>query len=134
MFFFLLAFAAIDFSWLLFNQMSMQDAVRSAARYATTGNHLPNPAQPGTNLSRVASIDQILTQAAVGTHIDSIVISSVAGGVGSAGGPGDTVTVKAVCDVPLLTTALGSFFSGNKFNFTVSATFNNEQFPAAMTP
>jgi len=133
MFFFLLAFAAIDFSWLLFNQMNMQDAVREAVRYASTGNHLPNPGVPGTNLSRVASIDQVLTQAAVGTKIQSIVISSVAGGVGSAGGPGDTVTVTAICDVPLLTTALGSFFSGNQFNFTVSATFNNEPFPSSQT-
>jgi Flp pilus assembly protein TadG len=133
MFFFLLAFAAIDFCWLLFNQMNMQDAVREAARYASTGNSLPNPNLPGTNLSRIASIDQTLTNAAAGKTVQSIVISSVTGGAGSAGGPGDTVTVQANCAVPLLTTALGSFFGGNQFTFTVRASFKNEPFPAAQT-
>ncbi len=127
MIFFLLSFAVIDFSWLLFNQMSMQDAVREAARYASTGAVITTPA--GTTLSRVASIDQTLQNAAVvGTDIQSIVISSLVGGPGSPGGPGDIVTVKAVCDVPLLTFALGTFFTGNQFNFTVSATFKNEPF------
>lgn len=127
MIFFLLSFAVIDFSWLLFNQMSMQDAVREAARYASTGAVITHSA--GTTLSRVASIDQTLQNAAVvGTDIQSIVISSLVGGPGSPGGPGDIVTVKAVCDVPLLTFALGTFFTGNQFNFTVSATFKNEPF------
>lgn len=131
--FFLLAFATIDFSWMLFNQMNMQDAVREAARYASTGNHIVTNPATGATLSRVASIDQILTQAAVGTQIQSILISSVAGGVGSAGGPGDTVTVQAVCQVPLLTTVLGSLFSGNQFSFTVRASFRNEPFPTSQT-
>lgn len=133
MFFFLLVFAAMDFCWLLFNQMNVQNAVREAARYASTGNHVVTNPATGATLTRVASITQILDQAAVGTNIQSIVISSASGGSGSAGGPGDTVTIKAVCSVPLLTTALSSFFSGNKFNFTVSASFKNEPFPATQT-
>ena len=36
--FFILVFALIDFSWLFFNQMMMQNAVREAARYASTGD------------------------------------------------------------------------------------------------
>ncbi len=127
--FFILVFALIDFSWLFFNQMMMQNAVREAARYASTGDHVTNGS---TTLSRIASIKQILNQAAaVGTDIQSIVIQSALGGVGSAGGPGDTVTVQAICDVPLLTFALGPFFPSNQFTFTVSATFKNEPFPAA---
>ena len=133
MIFFLLSFAVIDFSWLLFNQMNMQDAVREAARYASTGNHIPNPATPGSNFSRIASITQILEDSATGSNIQSIVISSASGGVGSAGGPGDTVTVKAVCDVPLLTTVLSGIFGANQFNFTVSSTFKNEPFPSSQT-
>jgi len=127
--FFVLVFALIDFSWLFFNQMMMQNAVREAARYASTGDHVTNN---GTTLSRVASIEQILQDAAaVGTDIQSIVIKSALGGVGSGGGPGDTVTVQAVCDVPLLTFALGPFFTSNQFTFTVSATLKNEPFPAS---
>jgi Flp pilus assembly protein TadG len=133
MIFFLLSFAVIDFSWLLFNQMNMQDAVREAARYASTGNHIPNPSTPGSNFSRIASITQILENSATGSNIQSIVISSALGGVGSAGAPGDTVTVKAVCDIPLLTTVLSGIFPANQFNFTVSSTFKNEPFPSSQT-
>jgi Flp pilus assembly protein TadG len=132
--FFLLAFALIDFSWLLFNQMNMQDAVREAGRYAATGQHLPDPNNPGNSLSRIASITQTLNSLKVGANIDSLVISSANGGVGSAGGPSDTVTIKAQCDLPLLTTAIGKFFgSDNKFHFTVSSTFKNEPFPSSET-
>ena len=41
--FFLASFALIDFSWLMFNQMNMQDAVREAGRYAATGNSSGGP-------------------------------------------------------------------------------------------
>jgi Flp pilus assembly protein TadG len=134
MLFFLLAFAVVDFSWLMFSQMNMQDAVREAGRFAATGNHLPNPNNPNNLLSRDASIIQVLTQAANGTHVNSVIISSVAGGVGSAGGPGDTVTITANCALPLMTTMIGSYFgTSNTFNFTVSSSFRNEPFPASET-
>jgi Flp pilus assembly protein TadG len=135
--FFILSFALMDFSWLLFNQMNMQDAVREAARYASTGDH-------SGSLSRNASIIQILNQAATktssGSSIQSIVISNSSGAVGpdgkteNAGNPGDTVTVTVTSGVPLLTTALSSFVgTSNTFNFTVSSTFKNEPFPASQT-
>lgn len=132
--FFLLTFALMDFSWLLFNQMNMQDAVREAGRYASTGQHLPDPKNPGFNLSRATSITQVVYQYKMGANVDNLVISSAGGGVGSAGGPSDTVTITATCDIPLLTTAVGKFLGAdNKFHFTVSSTFKNEPFPPAQT-
>ena len=132
--FFLLTFTLIDFCWLLFNQMNMQDAVREAGRYAVTGQHLPNPNKPGIDYSRTDSITQVLESYKVGSNIDNVEFSSVAGGVGSAGGPNDTVTIKATCDVPLLTLAIGHLFgTDNKFHFTVSSTFKNEPFPGSQT-
>lgn len=143
MFFFLLAFAAMDFCWLLFNQMNMQDAVREAARYASTGNHVTDPS--GSTLSRDQSITTILTQSAAsaGTNIQNISISNSGSGAvcssssgiaaGCAGQPGDVVTIQATCHVPLLTTALAGFFSGNQFDFTVRASFKNEPFPPGLT-
>jgi Flp pilus assembly protein TadG len=127
--FFLLAFALIDFSWLMFNQMNMQDAVREAGRYASTGNHYaPDPTTPGVTLNRVDSITHMLNQAAAGTNCTPV-ISSSSGGVGSAGLPSDTVTITANCAIPMLTTAIGSFFgTDNKYHFTVSSTFKNEPF------
>ncbi|PSH02805.1 MAG: hypothetical protein CXZ00_15520 [Acidobacteria bacterium] len=135
MIFFFLSFAVIDFSWLLFNQMNLQDAVREAGRYAATGNHLPDPKKPGATLSRAASITQVLAQTAGNAaYIQLVTIKSISGGVGSAGGPGDTVTITAVCGVPSLTTSIGKFFgSDNKFHFTVSSSFKNEPFSPTQT-
>jgi len=136
MIFFLLCFAVIDFSWLMFNQMAMQDAVREAARFAATGNHLTSA---GNTLSRDDSIKQVLNQLAMGTNVEQILITNSAGtlgpgGTASAGTPGTVVTITAVCDIPLLTTAIGSIFgSDNKFHFTVSSSFKNEPFPPAET-
>lgn len=131
--FFLLVFALIDFSWLMFSQMNMQDAVREAARYAAAGTHLPDPNTPGVTLSRTTSITQILNQAAAGANC-SPVISSASGGVGSAGGPSDIVTITANCAVPTLTTTIGGIFgTDNKYHFTVRSTFKNEPFSATQT-
>jgi Flp pilus assembly protein TadG len=135
MIFFLLAFAVVDFSWLMFSQMNMQDAVREAGRFAATGNQLPNPSNPSANLSRDASIIQILTQSSNGTHVNNVVITNVLNGVSSTGaGPaGATVTITASCSLPLFTTTIGSYFgTNNAFNFTVSSSFKNEPFPASV--
>jgi Flp pilus assembly protein TadG len=133
--FFLLTFAVVDFSWMMFTQMNVQDAVREAGRYASTGNHLPssNPTTPGATLSRVASITQIVSQSAAGANCTPSV-SSVSGGVGSAGAPGDVVTITAVCNIPLISGIAGGLAgNSNLFHFTVSSTFKNEPFPAAQT-
>ena len=47
--FFLLVFAVLDFGRLFFVQMSMQNAVQEAGRFASTGNHFPDPNNPGQN-------------------------------------------------------------------------------------
>jgi Flp pilus assembly protein TadG len=141
--FFLLLFGVIDFSWALFNQMNVQDAVREAGRYAATGNTV-------SGLSRNASIVQVLNSYAMqsGASIQSVTISSVYGGsasynettsqftgTGGAGGPSDTVTITATCSLPLLTGIIGQFFSANgTYNFTASATFRSEPFVTTPAP
>ena len=114
--FFLLAFALIDFSWLMFSQMNMQDAVREAGRYAATGNSV-------SGLSRVASITQVLDQAANAANVQgcTVTFSNSAGTVGpgwqsDAGGPGANVTITAV-RVPLLTTAIGKILRKATISF-----------------
>lgn len=131
--FFLLAFAVIDFSWLMFSQMNMQDAVREAGRYASTGNHVPNPS--GGTYTRIQSITDVLDGSAVQGNIRNctVAISSAVGGVGSAGGPGDTVTITATCAIPLLTPGLRWFPGNHDYNFTTSSTFVNEPFPPSET-
>lgn len=131
--YFLLTFAVIDFGRMFFVQMNVQQAVQEATRYASTGQHLADPNNPGQNLSRVASITQEVKQSAIGANVTNVQISSLAGGAGSAGGPGDTVTVTVTTNLALMTPMVATFFPGGVYTFTSSATFKNEPFQASNT-
>jgi len=134
--FLMLVFAVMDFGHLFYVEMTMENAVRQAGRYATTGNHLADPNNPGQNLSRVNSIIQTVQQAAAGLNVptNSITVSSVGGGAGSAGGPGDTVTISVNTGVQMMTPLIAPFFKPNgTYNFTSSVTFTNEPFPKGQT-
>jgi Flp pilus assembly protein TadG len=131
--FFFLIFALLDFGRMFFVQMNLQQAVQEAGRFASTGNHLPDPKKPGQNFSRVDSIIAAAKQEAWGADIANIQISSLAGGSGSAGGPGDTVTVSLTSNLKLMTPFVGQFFPNGAYTFTSSATFRNEPFPPGNT-
>jgi Flp pilus assembly protein TadG len=125
--FFLLTFGMIDIGHVFFVQVTLQNAMRQAGRFAVTGNHLT---QGGTGLTRVASIIQVAQQAAIGTDISKIQITSAQGGAGSGGGPDDTVIISLTTDLKLITPLIGRFFGPNGiYTFTVSTTFWNEPFP-----
>ncbi len=110
--FFLLIFGVIDFGRLFFTQATLQHALREAGRYAVTGNKLPgtNPdtSQPYT---RVESIKQAAKKAAMGLDVGAITVSSQSGGAGSAGGPGDRVTVSITYTLQLITPIIGKFYN-----------------------
>src|SRR5882724_8567455 len=74
--FFLLVFGITDFGRLFFTQETLQFALREAGRYAVTGQHQADPKNPGSNLSRVASIKAIAAQKAIGIDVSKISISS----------------------------------------------------------
>jgi Flp pilus assembly protein TadG len=129
--YFLLTFAVIDFGRMFFVQMNLQQAVQEAVRFASTGNHLSDPNNPGQNLSRINSIVQEVQQSAMGASVTNVQISSLAGGAGSAGGPGDTVTVSITSSLKLMTPMVAKFFPNGAYTFTSSATFKNEPFQAS---
>jgi Flp pilus assembly protein TadG len=132
--FFLLIFAVMDFGRMFFVQVNLQQAVQEAARFASTGNHLADPSTPGNNLSRVASIVAMAQQSAwSGANVTNVQVSSLQGGVGSAGGPGDTVTVSLTTNLALMTPMMASFFPNGSYTFTSSATFKNEPFSPGST-
>ena len=131
--FFLLLLGVFDFGRLFLVQMTLQNAVRQAGRFAITGNHLADPKNPGQNLSRVDSIIKIATEASAGMDISGIQVSSIKGGAGSAGGPGDTVTVSITDNLKLITPIIAQFFSNGTYRFTVGVTFKNEPFPPAQS-
>ncbi len=128
--FLLLICGIVDFSHIFYVEMTLQNALRQAGRYAITGNTLPSQ-------SRVASIIATAQQAAGGLNItsNSINISSNgAGGTGAAanaGGPGDIITISMSTGVPMLTPVIAPFFPNGAYNFTVSVTFKNEPFTPA---
>lgn len=126
--FLLLVFATFDFGRMFFVQMEVQCALQEAGRFASTGNQLPDPNNPGNYLSRVNSIIAIAEQAAPGIHFSGLQISSLLGGVGNAGGPGDTVTISLTTNLPLMTPLVANFFPNGQYTFTSSVTFKNEPF------
>jgi hypothetical protein len=127
--FFLLLCAVFDFGRLFFVQMTLQNAVRQAGRFAVTGNHLPDPSDPTRNLSRVDSIIRTARKAAIGLDISGIQISSANGGTGSAGGPGDIVTISITTNLKLVTPLIARFFGrSGVYPFAVSVSFKNEPF------
>jgi len=125
--FFFLIFSVFDFARLFFVQMEVDNAVMEAGRFASTGNHLPDPNNPGQYLSRVNSIIATLQQAAYGQQITSIQISSLLGGNGSAGVPGDTSNLK------LMTPMVALGFPNGTYTFVSSTSFKNEPFPPGNT-
>jgi Flp pilus assembly protein TadG len=131
--FLLLLFGTVDFAHLFWVELTLQNAIRQAGRYAITGNHLPDPNHSGQNLTRVASIVQVAQQTAVGLDVSNIQISSLTGGTGSAGGPGDTVTIALTTNMPLITPIVGKWFRNGVYTFTVSVTMKNEPFPPSDT-
>ena len=132
--FFLLIFAILDLGHMYFVQVTLENAVRQAGRFAVTGRSL-------TPLTRVESIRTIAKNAALGMDLKEIIISSSSGSatgdVGSAisnpnaaGGPGDNVNITLTTHLGFFTHYIGQYYGPNQTNtFSVSTTFRNEQFP-----
>lgn len=133
MIFFFLVFAVFDFGHLFFVEMDVQNAIQEAARYGSTGQHLPDPKNPGNTLSRVTSIINTFQKDAIGVNISNIQVTSLNGGSGSAGGPGDMLTVSATVNMPLMTPVIAQLFPHGQFTFYPSITIKNEPFPPGQT-
>jgi Flp pilus assembly protein TadG len=141
--FFLLLFAVLDYGYMFFAQMNVQQAIDDGGRYASTGNHLTvvTGGVP-TTLSRLQSIiNTIQSDISVpGINVQSnLVVCSATGGCSNtggsapAGGPEDTVTLTLTTSLPLFTPALAALFSGGVYTFTASTSFKNEPFNPSQT-
>jgi Flp pilus assembly protein TadG len=132
--FFLLTFAMLDFGYVFYVKATLENAMRQAGRYAITGNHLTGT--NGVTETRIQSIIDTATKAAIGLPISNVQISTVQGGtnfVGSAGGPGDPVTISLSVTYTFFTHFIGRYFPGGQYLFTVATTFRNENFPPSQT-
>ncbi len=126
--FLLLVFGIVDIGRVLFAHMTLQHAVREGGRFAVTGRSSPGT---GGSHPRLDSIIQVVVDDSAPFRLTTsdVLISSVGGGSGSAGGPGDRVTIAVIYPVRLLTPLIGAFFRNGAFVVDVATTFRNEPFP-----
>ncbi len=145
MVFLLLLFATIDFGYLYYVKVTLQNAVRQAGRYAITGS-----CSAGTDCFVTGTTDRYhsIIQVALAYSFGLISASDVSitclpppigrsGGCpgygGGAGGPGDTVMITATYQWNPVTALISKFFTNGSYTFSVSATFKNEAFPPPAT-
>jgi len=137
--FLLLILGTMDFAYLFYTKLTLQNAVRQAGRYAITGQCVPN-INGSCKLDRYNSIIQTLQTASNGllnsSNSNDISITCTANGGGcpnQAGGPGDIITITVTYTYTFMTAPIAKFFTGGKYVFTVSVAFNNEPFPPAQS-
>lgn len=135
--FFLLFFAVVDFGFLFFAKVTLQNAVRQAGRYAITGNCQAGNCF-GNNGNRLPTIIQtvsdysfFLTPTISVQCIHGTCSGQYGGGGNNAGGPGDIVMISAQYTwFPFVINRLvpSFLFPTGSYTFTVSSTFTNEPF------
>ncbi|WP_420995512.1 TadE/TadG family type IV pilus assembly protein [Cupriavidus sp. 30B13] len=133
--FFLVFFSIIDFSMMMFANLTMQNAVREGARFAVTGQSTLDPAN--TTQQRYQAVLAKIHDTSLGIYDMSgatvttwVNGSTQANGSTMFGGAGDLVVIQVNCSWPLLTPMVAAFFSstGGKYTFSVAATMRNEAF------
>jgi Flp pilus assembly protein TadG len=126
LFFFILA--SWDMAYFFWAKTSIQNAVRTAARYAITGNggfNNPHGDRLTIIMQTVQTYSFNLNPTVTVTCTGACPAYGGNGGSNNAGGPEDTVTIAATYTwTPVI---LGSFFGGS-YTFTEFATFKNEAF------
>ncbi|RZT42926.1 TadE/TadG family type IV pilus assembly protein [Cupriavidus agavae] len=132
--FFLLLFSIVDFGAMMWANLTMQHAVREAARYAVTGQKGLDPNQsPQRYRAVLEKLEQSslgvfnMSNAQVSTWVNG---SSQPSGAGMFGTAGDIVVIQVTCNWPLLTPVVAAFYkpTNGKYRFSVAATMRNEAF------
>ncbi len=140
MIFFTVFFSVIDFSYLLFVNLTMQHAVREGARYAVTGRSdidpSPDPGNPGQ--SRYDAAIEEMRQSSMGLwdSVSPVVTFRIVDDGGaivnlpanSAGAPNEILIIGLHCTTATLTPFTAPFFAGGKYQFDVSATMRTETY------
>jgi|SRR5471032_2813797 len=131
----LVLIGTVEMSMVYFASLTMQYAVREAARYAVTGqvNDDPNTA----NQQRYLAVLQKLQDSSAGLYakvspvlvVNNTTYSTAASYTANMfGNPGDIVVLQVLCSWKLATPVLNMVFPGGVYKFTVGATMQNEQY------
>jgi len=116
-------------------QLTLQNAVRQAGRYAITGNCIQG-SNGACSTSRYNSVMQVLEDTSTGLLNPSNVSADVSmtctnnggGCPNNAGGPLDTVSISVSYPYHFVTPLMGPLFPGGTYTIKVSAAFVNEPF------
>lgn len=119
----LLVMSVLEFGRLFYAKITVENAVRQAARFAITGNVKDDPNNPGNNLPRAEAIKQYLINHAPAVQIDKtkITVDPPDGGA-----PGQIVKVTVEHTFDFVTPLIGAFFPGGQYKFRYTTTTKNE--------
>jgi hypothetical protein len=128
----LLTFSIIDFGALFYVYLALENGASQATRYGVTGNLMDDPLNPGTKLTRDASIKLAMQQATPTLTIADSAFTFThmpAGGggwTGGSGGPTDIEKVTIVYTWNFFNPMMTAFFTGGKMVLTVDSVMKNE--------
>ena len=127
--------AVFDFGRMYFFHSRLTHAVSQATRFATAGNTLEDPLDPGTNLSRTESIALMIRELSGFSDLGDVDIDIVHIGPSGvtlvgAGGPGDVVTVTASYRLGIIAPYLAPIFEEGVFELSAATAFRNEELSA----
>jgi Flp pilus assembly protein TadG len=138
MIYFTMLFAAMDYAYLFFGNLSMQHAVREGARYAVTGQSGLDPNPTGTAQDRCDAAIALIKDQSMGFYdiVQPVVTFQTVNDDGSlstvpansCAAANDIVVIRVACSLKALTPFLTPFFTNVKYSFLVSATMKNEGF------
>ena len=134
--FFLILLTTMDFALLGFVNLTMQHAVRDAARYAITGR---SDLDPLGEDDRRRAVIQKARQSSMGffdkvTDEASIIVTDTSGNaVSGFGQPGETIVIRVNCTWPVVNPLTRATIRNDDYQFSVGATMRNEAFPVPGT-
>lgn len=118
-----LFFGIFEFGRFFYTRLTMQHAVAEAARFAVTGNVLPDTL--GNDMSRVNSIISVIRKNAEGLSLE---LDRISMDPSDGGGPGDVLRVDAEFSFKFVVPGYREMFPDGELVFSVSTAMKNEPF------
>ncbi|MCM3880164.1 MAG: pilus assembly protein [Vicinamibacterales bacterium] len=129
---FMMTFGVVDFGYLLYTFVALENGVSQATRYAITGQAMDDPNNPGQKLGREASIKTAMRNATPKLVLPDadFVFEHLSPGAGSwtggAGGPADVGKVTVTYAWKPLTPILKPFLTNGQMTVRVDSAMKNE--------
>lgn len=113
-----------EFGRFFYVRLTLQHAVREAARFAVTGATLEDP-DTGQPLSRAESIRQVILAKAATLDLD---VADVTIDPANGGGPSQVVRVRGDFEYQFVVPGVANLFPDGAYDFSVSTAMKNEPF------